>query len=270
MNESGGGSDFAGRLYLPVAENVRPSMHSLHEIRGFRTEVACSSCSLPVKISHTRQWSSWPVIPAQAGIHIKHESLWTAFSGTDRVTDCNTMIFSRLLIRVSNIVSYWRTGTGWEPFASTNIRLDSGPIGDWRGRSPDRHPIATFPASRSPSRNPPGFDSGSAGHRFTRTPVHPPFGFRDSGSSSHTATPSRHRNPPPGVASSALPFGRFATDHPRAWWHESTGIPTVARSDALFTGRLAGRWRTDGEPARSNVHNPPYWHVNRKVHERTG
>ena len=65
-----------GRLILPVAENIRPSMHSLHEIRGFRTEVACSSCSLPVKISHTRQWSSWPVIPAQAGIHMKHESLW--------------------------------------------------------------------------------------------------------------------------------------------------------------------------------------------------
>ena len=62
-------------LRLPVAENIRPSMHSLHEIRGFRTEVACSSCSLPVKISHTRQWSSWPVIPAEAGIHIKHESL---------------------------------------------------------------------------------------------------------------------------------------------------------------------------------------------------
>ena len=65
-----------GDVVLPVAENIRPSMHSLHEIRGFRTEVACSSCSLPVNISHTRQWSSWPVIPAQAGIHIKHESLW--------------------------------------------------------------------------------------------------------------------------------------------------------------------------------------------------
>ena len=56
------------RFDLPVAENIRPSMHSLHEIRGFRTEVACSSCSLPVKISHTRQWTSWPVIPAQAGM----------------------------------------------------------------------------------------------------------------------------------------------------------------------------------------------------------
>ena len=66
------------RLHLPVAENIRPSTHSLHEIRGFRTEVACSSCSLPVKISHTRQWSSWPVIPAQAGIHIKVSAPGTA------------------------------------------------------------------------------------------------------------------------------------------------------------------------------------------------
>ena len=41
-------------LYLPVAEKIDLYMRSLHEIRCFRTEAACSLCSLPVRISHTR------------------------------------------------------------------------------------------------------------------------------------------------------------------------------------------------------------------------
>ena len=41
-------------VYLPVAEKTDPYMRSLHKIRGFRTEVACSLCSPPVRISHTQ------------------------------------------------------------------------------------------------------------------------------------------------------------------------------------------------------------------------
>ena len=46
--------EFEWPVYLPVAEKTDPYMRSLHKIRGFRTEVACSLCSPPVRISHTQ------------------------------------------------------------------------------------------------------------------------------------------------------------------------------------------------------------------------
>ena len=48
--------------------NICAHTDSLRKIRGFPAETAHGSSSLPVRISHTCEWPSWPVIPACAGM----------------------------------------------------------------------------------------------------------------------------------------------------------------------------------------------------------
>ena len=62
-----------GRRRPPVGlprqlHNMSAHTHSLRKMRGFLAETVCGSSSLPVRISRTRQRSSWPVIPAEAGM----------------------------------------------------------------------------------------------------------------------------------------------------------------------------------------------------------
>ena len=78
-------------IFPSVASNVGPYARSLRKIRSFPAETACGSSSLPVKISRMRQRSSWPVIPAEAGIHFNHETPWIPASAgmTDFLGACS-------------------------------------------------------------------------------------------------------------------------------------------------------------------------------------
>ena len=58
---------FPSLVFPPsVAEYFCPYRLSLRKIRRSPAETARGSNSLPVRMSHTREWSSWPVVPAKA------------------------------------------------------------------------------------------------------------------------------------------------------------------------------------------------------------